>query len=150
MLNKGNLLKDISFQIRGLFHRLALTGESLHAQSPISIAQRAILESMYISGRQTIPSLAKNRSVSRQFIQKNVNGLTRKKFVKILENPEHKRSFYIELTDAGRELIGEFIKKENMVFQELAKHYSLIELENALSLLKRFDKHLQNYDGKAK
>jgi len=136
-------LIELSTSIRELFHLLTLAGETIHSELPVSIPQRAILESLFKNGRQTIPEIAQNRSVSRQFIQKNVDYLSKNNFVLIQDNPGHKRSFYLVLTQEGKELISSMLSEELKLFDTMGQAYTKEELENTLTTLNNVKGQLQ-------
>ena len=136
-------LIQLSTSIRELFHLLTLAGETIHSDLPVSIPQRAILESLLKNGRQTIPEIAQNRSVSRQFIQKNVEYLSKNEFITIQDNPGHKRSFYVKLTDEGKELIAAMMAEELKLFDTMRVSYTKEELQNTLTTLNNVKGQLQ-------
>jgi len=145
MKDKAALLKNISTDVRALFHLLYLAGEQLHRDSPITIPQRAMLEALYNHGKQTIIQLAENRSVSRQFIQKNIEYLKKNSYVEIIENPEHRRSFFIEITPQGKSTIMNMLKKEKELFTDLCGSFKESNLKNSLMVLGEFKKILREY-----
>ena len=96
-----------------LFQALKRWGESLHRGLGVSAPMRGVLELLLLSGPTTVPGMARARGVSRQHIQQQVDALLERRWVARLENPAHKRSSLIELTDEGRALV------ENMRAAEL-------------------------------
>ena len=98
---------------RLLFHTLKLWAETLHAELELNAAMRGVLELILLRGPSTVPEMARARGVSRQHIQQQVDALLERGFLERQENPAHKRSSMIALTDMGRALI------QNMRAEEL-------------------------------
>ena len=92
-------------ETRLLFHALRQWSEILHAPLGMTAAMRGVLELILLGGPATVPSMALARGVSRQHIQQQVDALRGRGFVERKENPAHKRSTMIALTDKGRALI---------------------------------------------
>jgi len=113
-------LESLIDETRLLFHRMKLAAEQLHAAEEITAGMRGVLFDLDRSGPQTVPQMARARPVSRQHIQMLVNPLVERGFVKLLDNPAHKRSRLVGLTPAGRRLVGRMQKRESILFGGLA------------------------------
>jgi DNA-binding MarR family transcriptional regulator len=92
-------------ETRLLFHALKEWAESLHAGSDLAVPMRAVLELLLLGPAATVPEMARARGVSRQHIQQQVDRLLDRSLVERADNPAHRRSPKIALTDAGRALI---------------------------------------------
>jgi DNA-binding MarR family transcriptional regulator len=90
---------------RLLFHTLKQWADTLHDGLDLSISTRAVLELLLLSGAAPVPDMARVRGVSRQHIQQQVDALLEHGLVERQDNPAHKRSPLIALTDRGRALI---------------------------------------------
>ena len=88
-----------------LFHAAKQWSETLHAELGMTSAARAVLELILLRGPSTVPDMARSRGVSRQHIQQQVDSLFERGFAQRLDNPAHRRSPMIALTDKGRALI---------------------------------------------
>ena len=97
-----------------LFHALRAWAETLHEELGLTAAMRGVLERILLDGPATVPDLARARGVSRQHIQQQVDPLLKRGFIERKDNPAHKRSSIIGLTDKGRALI------QNMRAEELS------------------------------
>ena len=137
MSSGADKLKQVTLEIRRLFHRLASAAQTIHVGLEIHPPQRALLEDLLRNGEQTIPLMADKRSVSRQHILKTVNQLKEKELVEFRENPEHRRSFLVTLSASGKKLITRMTRKEDLVFQELAAEFKSRDLEVTLDVLNR-------------
>ena len=96
-----------------LFQALKSWSDALHAERGISTAARGVLEVLWLNGPATVPMVARERGVSRQHVQQQVDALLERGLVERQDNPAHKRSSMIALTDKGRALI------QNMRAEEL-------------------------------
>jgi DNA-binding MarR family transcriptional regulator len=85
-----------------LFQTLKKWSETLHSGLGISPAARGVLDSLLVGGPAPVPSMARERGVSRQRIQQQVDLLLARGLVERQGNPAHKRSSIIALTDKGR------------------------------------------------
>lgn len=114
------MLPEILFEeTRLLFHTLKQWAESLHRDLEMTVPMRAVLELLLRTGPKTVPEMARARGVSRQHVQQQVDDLLDRDLVERRENPAHRRSARIALTDRGRALI------ENIRARELGRLSSL-------------------------
>jgi DNA-binding MarR family transcriptional regulator len=100
-------------ETRLLFHAVKQWAETLHHGLEVSVAMRGVLELILLGGPATVPGMARARGVSRQHIQQQVDALLERGLVARTDNPAHKRSSLVALTDKGRALI------QNMRAEEL-------------------------------
>lgn len=100
-----NMNESLFNETRLLFHALKHWAETLHESPGVSIAMRAVLELLLLQGSASVPDMARARGVSRQHIQQQVDALAEKDFVRREDNPAHRRSPLIALTDTGRALV---------------------------------------------
>jgi len=101
MHNPSGLLDET----RLLFRAFRQWSETLHAELGMTAAMRGVLELILLDGPGTVPNMARARRASRQHIQQQVDALLERSFVERRDNPAHKRSSVIALTDRGRALI---------------------------------------------
>lgn len=92
-------------ETRLLFHTLKQWAETLLQGLELTVAMRGVLELILLEGPTTVPAMARARMVSRQHIQQQVDALLDRGLVERLDNPAHKRSSIIALSDKGRALI---------------------------------------------
>lgn len=99
-------------EVRLLYNRIVEVGETLHADEPVTLGMRAVLEYLQENGPTTVPDIARSRSVTRQHIQKLVNGLLDSGLVTLEPNPQHKRSLLVALTADGLRIIQRMRQRE--------------------------------------
>jgi DNA-binding MarR family transcriptional regulator len=112
-------VRELFDQVRLLFHELSRTAERLHADEPVTVGTRAILEWLLRHGAGTVPQIARSRSVARQHIQPLVNSLVRDGLVALEANPAHQRSPLVHLTADGEELIRRMLRREELLLAPL-------------------------------
>src|SRR5215813_12584173 len=74
------------------FHRLRFVADQIHHRGEMTGGLRSILRSLDKLGEQTVPQMARARSVTRQHVQALVNQLVKERLVEFIANPAHKRS----------------------------------------------------------
>ncbi len=125
---------------RSLADSLKDTARLLHQENSLSVSERSILLDLRKHGRQTVPDLARRRGVSRQYIQTTVNPLLEQGLLEARENPAHRRSSFVVLTEAGTQLIRQVMKKEGAFMNGLARNLEAEEIRQATETLARVEK----------
>lgn len=109
----------------------------------LTAARRGILRSLREEGTQTVPDLARSRKVSRQHIQSVVNELEELGLVQLVENPSHKRSRLVELTERGREALEVMLEREMEYLGTLDAPVAPEDLRSAAATLRKVRESLQ-------
>lgn len=104
-------LTELIDEVRLLYHQFVELLDELHGESGLTPSQRAVLEHL-LRGGVTVPSLARQRGVTRQHIQMIVNDLVDLGLAEPRKNPAHKRSPLIVLTAHGERAIKTAIDRE--------------------------------------
>jgi DNA-binding MarR family transcriptional regulator len=99
-------------EVRLLNNQLIDLVENLHRDRGITASQRAVLEFVDRSGPATVPTIARDRGVSRQHIQTIANELRSLELVDLCDNPAHRRSPMLTLSDRGRDAIDAILERE--------------------------------------
>ncbi len=99
-------------EVRLTFNALAALVDDVHPETELSAPRRAVLEYLVRSGDAAVPTIARERGVTRQHIQAIVNDLVGAGLLEQRFNPAHRRSPLITLTDRGRRLIDTAIERE--------------------------------------
>ena len=124
---------------RTLADTLKDTARELHQENSLSVSERSILLDLRKHGPQTVPDLARRREVSRQFIQATVNPLLAEGVLEARDNPAHRRSKLIALTEAGTQLIRQVMKKEGAFMTGIALDLDADEIRQAAETLARVE-----------
>lgn len=101
----------------------------------LTVRTRAVLEILLAQDAATVPDIAQRLEIKRQYVQVMVNetladGLTLKR-----ENPRHKRSTIIALTDKGRALIEDVVHREKRLVASLGQDLNSADIKTALGLI---------------
>jgi DNA-binding MarR family transcriptional regulator len=120
-----------------LFHRMAAAAEQVHRQGALSGARRGVLRGLARHGAQTVPQMARARPVSRQHIQILVNALASEGLVAFEDNPAHRRSRLVRLTNRGRRLVETMNRREASLLARLPLRVGQRDLERAAEVLRK-------------
>ncbi len=112
-------LEELIDELRLSLHRVTRVSEELHADEPISIGMRAVLEYLLRNSSATVPTIARSRDVSRQLIQTLVNELVEQRMVTLVENPAHRRSPLVSLTTSGERMIQRMRRRESEFLESI-------------------------------
>lgn len=108
-----------------------------HRGEQLSASGRILLQSLQLHGQQTVPALAHIRSTSRQNIQVLADRLEAAGYIRFISNPGHKRSDYVALTDAGRDLLTAANQREANLLAQLSLNTGEAEVKAAAELLRK-------------
>jgi len=95
-----------------LFHRLRIVADQVHHHGEMTGPLRGLLRSLDKLGEQTVPQMARARSVSRQHVQALINRLVEEGLVELIANPAHKRSPLARLTADGKKTVNAMNREE--------------------------------------
>ncbi len=129
---------------RRLFQQLRATSDELLEGTGINSSQRAVLEFLSKHQAQTVSNMARERDVSRQHIQLIVNTLLELKLVEALDNPAHKRSPLISITEKGDRLFAEIILNEAKILDAMANQFSGKNISTSIRTLKAMRDYLSS------
>ena len=127
-----------------LFHTLTTAAEDLHQQGNFTAGKRGVLRGLYRLGPQTVPHMAKVRPVSRQYIQMLADQLEEEGLVEFVENPAHKRSRLVRLTEKGKMLIETMLRREAHLFKDLPIPVCDQDILTATAVLRSFRELFQS------
>ena len=116
-------IDDDAYRITWLIRRLVRAmgrrpGENLPGPGTTA-ADRAVMEFIYPDEKLSVPEIARRYRASRQHVQVTVNSLIDKGLAAAVENPRHKRSPLIMLTDEGRDLFESVLEKDREAIDKL-------------------------------
>ena len=129
---------------RRLFQQLRAVSDELHEDIGVTASQRAVLEFLDQYNSQTVPQIARDRSVSRQHIQAIVNQLLARGLVDTVDNPIHKRSSFIQLTGSGKGLFKSIKEREIKLLEIMEKQYTATDLRTTTQTLGAIDQYLKS------
>jgi DNA-binding MarR family transcriptional regulator len=131
----------LSSETVAFFHSLRALAEKLHRSGHWTAAKRSILLNILHSGPHTVPQMASARKVSRQAIQKVINELLKEQLVTLQDNPHHKRSKLVALTQKGEQFVQMMLNREAMVMNQVEFPFppeQLQQLAQSLRQIRRY------------
>ncbi len=109
----GEALSEVIVETTHTFFRLRAAGARFGAVTTWGGSTLGLLRTLSARGPCTVPQIARMRPVARQHIQKLANELVKEGLVEFIDNPAHRRSRLLRLTEKGEqrfeELQGQFI-----------------------------------------
>jgi DNA-binding MarR family transcriptional regulator len=132
----AKVMEELIDELRLGLHRVAEVSEELHAEEPVSVSMRAVLEFLLRNSDSSVPTIARSRHVSRQLIQLLVNALLEQELVELRDNPAHRRSPLIALTPAGEKLIRRMRSREARFFEAMSRNLSEARIAAATRTLR--------------
>jgi DNA-binding MarR family transcriptional regulator len=131
----ADVMDRLTFETALLFFRMRVAAKQFLGQGELSAGRRSLIKSLGAHGPQTVPQMAKVRSVSRQHIQTLANSLREDGLVRSIGNPAHRRSPLIELTPKGRRFLAEMESREVALRRFLARGIPARRLQTALEVI---------------
>lgn len=136
-MTKSEKMVVLTQAVRATFNRLKALGDRLHSDLEITTAMRAVMETLNSSGAMTVPQIAKVKGVTRQHVQLLADSLCEAGLASVKDNPAHKRSSLIVLTDKGKRAFTKMSAREVPVIDEIAQTFGAEELDRATRVLQR-------------
>jgi DNA-binding MarR family transcriptional regulator len=134
--SRGHAIHALIDEVERLRHPLRVAGEAFHGVGRPSRPRQYILRDLRELGPQTVPQLARLRTVSRQTVQTTVNSLAADGLVELTDNPAHKRSRLVQLTDAGAAAIDGMTEHEETLLAQVLPEIPEAEVRGAVSILR--------------
>ena len=128
-----------------IYHRLSAVSDQLHAQFGLTAGTRSILLLLHYRGQLTLSEIARDRAVSRQFIQRIAAPLIVKGIVATVANPANRRSSKLELTEDGKAVVALILRREEPIREAIKKAIATDEITIALNVLTKLDAAVQSY-----
>jgi DNA-binding MarR family transcriptional regulator len=122
------------YQLAGSFRR---RGEEIARAVGQTQARWQVLSAASGSSR-TVPQLARTLGVTRQNVQRIIDTLVDERLARFVDNPDHKTSPHVELTDGGRRLLARLTRaasSRHSALGALAKGVDLGRLRQDLRVL---------------
>lgn len=129
--------------LRACFQQLKTLGDDLHEDIGVTASMRAVLEAAVEGGAQTVPQIARAKSVTRQHIQTIVDVLLEERLVDLRDNPNHARSPFVVATDKGKKRFAEMRRREDHLLSDIAGKLKAQDVETATQTLEALTGFLQ-------
>ncbi|WP_420006590.1 MarR family winged helix-turn-helix transcriptional regulator [Arenibacterium sp. LLYu02] len=135
MMEKIEHLYRIIWMSRPLMQAAEAAVEKGLVGTGLTVRMRAILEMLHRHGDSTVPDLARELEIQRQYVQLMVNETLAEDLAVRIPNPRHKRSTLIALTEKGRILIKGVIEQERALVATIGAEIGASETEAALDVM---------------
>lgn len=116
----GKALFDLGMEVIHTYFRLRTAGERIGATPPAGAGSFGLLRSLKKNGPQTVPQLARGREVSRQHVQILANGLVEQGLAEFIDNPAHKRSRLLRITDLGVRRLAQVTQRIEDAYEDIS------------------------------
>lgn len=140
-------LAEVYVALGPVYRRVARIVEHDERNSGLSVGVRNVLDQLRRRGELTVPQLAQEQDLSRQFVQRMVHDARGAGYVELVENPAHRRSSLVRIEPAGREAIGAVIGREHELMARVGGNLTAAELEATLRVLHHMDAALVEVEG---
>ena len=120
---------------RGFMNQMNQLILDVNQETGVNSCMRGVFLVLTEQDGLTVPQMARRMSLSRQYLQRNINDMIGKGWLNTRENPDHKKSTFIELTDMGRDTLRTVLDNEKAVFDQLDMPLSETELRDIAAKL---------------
>ncbi|CCN68246.1 MarR family winged helix-turn-helix transcriptional regulator [Vibrio nigripulchritudo] len=135
-MKKTKELYELIWASRPLMQAAEVVVEKGLAGTGLTVRMRAVLEVLHNQGGLAVPEIAHYLDIKRQYVQVMVNETLKSGFTEKTENPRHKRSSLISLTQSGRDVIRQVMEQEKELLDEISTDLPEKDITAALSLVK--------------
>ncbi|MEU5164254.1 MarR family winged helix-turn-helix transcriptional regulator [Streptomyces sp. NPDC020875] len=131
--------------LSGLLYRRVLRAVERTAPAEgMPAGVRAVLDLLRRHGPMSVPQLSRGQALSRQFVQRMVNGAEAAHWVEPVPNPAHRRSPLIRLTAAGDAALTAVTRREREFLRGAGGELTGAEIAACAKVLGRM---LELFDG---
>lgn len=134
----GKEVHELLMEVFQLQKALSGFSDLVHEQTGLSTTQRKILRIIKTSDKGvTVPDVAALLGTSRQFVQKTCNDLEQAGDIVFVENPRHKRSKHITITEQGKVRWQDACDREHAYINQMLPVIERTKVVEAATLLRR-------------
>jgi DNA-binding MarR family transcriptional regulator len=140
----GKELHDLFKEIFAVHVVLSAIMDKIHEQSGLTTSECRIMRVLEQGDKLTVPDIAVVLGKSRQFVQTVCNDLHAHAYLEFVDNPRHKRSKRVILTDSGQQVFCLASEKENMTIEQIISN---VDQKKALQVCKILKKIREDVEG---
>lgn len=134
---EGVVLTELVLEAFRLNGALLEAGDRLTAPLGLTSARWQVLGAIAGEGRPlTVAQIGRRMGLSRQAVQRIVNDLDGLSFVRLIDNPDHKRARLVQLTPSCVETLAQLDATQSAWVNELADGVSPTALKRALEVMR--------------
>lgn len=139
----GEMFTQLTLAIFKLSGMLNNEGDELTKEFGLTSSRWKILGAAEMSETQlTVPQIARTMGQSRQAVQRLVDIMTKDGLLKLVDNPNHKRAKYVELTSETKKVFYQLFEKQIPWAEQCSKDLTHEELETTLKVINRISNKL--------
>ncbi|MCP3852209.1 MAG: MarR family transcriptional regulator [Gammaproteobacteria bacterium] len=132
----GEMFTQLTLAIFKLSGMLNNEGDELTKEFGLTSSRWKILGAAEMSEIPlTVPQIARTMGQSRQAVQRLVDVMTKDGLLKLLDNPNHKRAKYVELTPEAKTIFYQLFEKQIPWAEHCSEGLSHKELETTLKVI---------------
>jgi DNA-binding MarR family transcriptional regulator len=140
--SKRVLFLDLVLSIFRLNGQLIAEGDAMTEQLGLTHARWKVIGAIALSSAGlTVPGIARVLGQSRQAVQRITDVMVEDGLLEYTDNPKHKRSVLVTLTDQGKDIYNTLREVQDPWAIEATEDVPVEELETALRLIRRLIKH---------
>jgi DNA-binding MarR family transcriptional regulator len=128
-------LAEVYLVVGPLYRKVSRVVEHAQPVMGMSVGVRAVLDQLRRGGDLTVPQMARDQDLSRQFVQRMVNDAREAGWVKLVDNPAHRRSSLVHLTRAGAQAIGAVTNREHELLRQVGGDLTGAEIDATVRVL---------------
>lgn len=141
-MSAGDDAYKVTWLIRRLFRAMAEQADAYLRDSGLTAADRAVMEFLYPNEKLTVPEIARRYQVSRQHVQVTANRLLDEGLLCSNNNPQHKRSPLLQLSELGGLTFTEIRRNESALLGELYADIEIADIATTRRTLEALLRHL--------
>lgn len=134
-MTSPEVFDELVESVRAMFFALRMVSERLLADLDCTAAERAVLQEIDQLGPQTVPALALSRGITRQAMQRTIDGLLARQRLSEEDNPRHLRSPLLSLSPVGKRLLADIRARERRLLASAELPVSEAELHRTTRAL---------------
>jgi DNA-binding MarR family transcriptional regulator len=138
-------IQELIEEVIMTFRQLRGVSAEIHGDGAPMPGQRGVLIDLARMGPQTVAGMARARAVSRQHIQALVDRFRARGLVELAENPNHRSSKLVRLTQKGRVLVKTMVERESAALGFLDLAIPPARIRGAAVVLRALRQHLHDY-----
>lgn len=144
-MNSIDVLNDLIIETFRFNGRLLNAGDALMQDLGLTSARWQVLGAVAMSPTPLpVAHIARNMGVTRQGVQRIANELSREGVLEFAVNPHHQRAHLVILTERGRSLWEEAMRRHGPWARSLARGVSVGDLRAAADLLRLLRERLES------
>lgn len=130
-------LAEVFDLVGPVYRRAQRRVEHYLPEDDLSVGVRAVLTLLHERGPLTVPRMAGELALSRQFVQRMANDAAARALVRFAPNPAHKRSSLVHLTPEGSLAIASLLAREQTMLAAVGGDLTAADLDGCVRVLTR-------------